>query len=197
MIMRVKIGEYLEKRIERVYQLAGYGRKGDLIRKATREHLDELEAKYITREQSVRDAFSYTIDRGGVGGPEIRLIPNPESPIRFEYVHVGDPPHTTILDTGIAFIPEETPAGRNIPGLKDTLEDIEGIERANVLTAGRITVRITEDTPIPVVEADGGEPLVDRIYDALGELIEETNRRIHEGEETRQDAKRLAVKDYE
>lgn len=195
--MRAKIGEHLEERIQRVYQLAGYGRKGDLIRKATREHLDELEAKYITREQSVRDAFSHTIDRGGVGGPEIRLIPNPESPMRFEYVHVGDPPHTTILDTGITFVPEKKPAGSNIPGLKDTLEDTESIERANVLTAGGITVRIAEDTPIPVVEAEEEEPLVNRIYDALGELIEEANRRIHEGEETRQDAKRLAVKDYE
>lgn len=194
--MRIKIGERLEKRIERVYQLGGHSRKGDLIREATRERVDELEAEYLSREQSVRDAFAYTVDRGGVGGPEVRLTTRTESPVRFEYFYAGDPPHTTILDTGRTFIPEETPEGRDTPGIKDTLEAIEGVEEVRVLRKGAIAVTVAEDTPVPLVGTGSEEPFVDRIYDALGELIEEADRRVREGEETRQEAKQRAVKDY-
>lgn len=195
--MRIKISKQLERRIERVYQLSGHGRKGDLIREATRSRLDELEAEYQNREQSIHDAFTYTIDRGGVGGPEIRLTPNPESPVRFEYVYTGDPPHTTILDTGNTFIPEETPNGGEIPGITDTLEEIEYVERVDVLTQGAITVKVTEDASIPLVESEGKETLVHRVYDALEELIEDANRRVCDGEETREKARRRAVTDYD
>lgn len=194
--MRVKISDQLERRIERVYQLAGYSRKGDLIREATRSRLDELETKYLTHEQSVRDAFSHTIDRGGVGSPEIRLTPTPDAPVRFEYVYVGDPPHTTILDTGQAFIPEETSDRSDIPGIKDTLEAIDGVDRVDVLTEGAISVKVTANTPIPVVETDGADSLVDRIYDPLLELITDANQSVREGELTRAEARRQATKGY-
>lgn len=194
--MRVKIGEQLERRIERVYQLAGYSRKGDLIREATRQHVDELESECLAREQPVRDAFESSIDRGGVGGPEIRLAPESESPIRFEYFYAGTPPHTTILDTGITFVPEVRPTGSDLPGIKDTLEAIEGVERANVLTEGVISVKLEEDTLDPLGGEGVEEPLVDRIYDELGDLVQAANRRVHNGEETREEAKRRATKDY-
>jgi len=194
--MRVKIGDRLEERIERVYQLAGYSRKGDLIREATRQRVDELEAEYLSREQSVREIFGYTVDRGGVGGSKIRFSPKPESPVRFEYFYVGNPPHTTILDTGNTFVPEETPEGSDLPGIGDTLEAIEGVEQAAILTEGVISVKVAEDSLIPLVDSDGTDSLVDRVYDALGALIEEANQRVREGEETRQDAKQRAVKDY-
>lgn len=194
--MRIKISEQLERRIDRVYQLAGYSRKGDLIREATRSRLDELEAKYQPQEPSVRDAFSYTIDRGGVGGPEIRLTPNPEYPVRFEYVYIGDPPHTTILDTGKAFVPEETLDRSGIPGIKDTLEEIDGVKRVDVLTEGAISVKAAENAPFPVVEAEGEDPLVDRVYDALEKLIKEANQRVRDRELTREEARHQATKDY-
>lgn len=194
--MRVKISDHLERRLERVYQLAGYSRKGDLIREATRSRLDELEAKYLTHEQSVRDAVSYTIDRGGVDGPEIRLTSTPDAPVRFEYVYVGDPPHTTILDTGQAFVPEETSDRSDIPGIKNTLEAIDGVDRVDVLTEGAISVKVTANTSIPLEEADGENPLVDRIYDALMELITDANQAVRDGELTRAEARRQATKDY-
>lgn len=192
--MRVQIGQQLENRIERVYKQAGYSRKGDLVRDATRRLVNDLEAEYLTQEQSVRDAFSYTINRGGVGGPVIRFSPRSDSPVRFKYFNKGDPPHTTILDTGNTYIPEEAPDGSDLPGVVDVLEKIDGVKRANVLTKGEISVTVREDNSIPLVDADGS--LVDRIYDTLGELIDEANRRVREGDETRQDAMRRAVKDY-
>lgn len=194
--MRVKISDHLERRLDRVYQLAGYSRKGDLIREATRSRLDELEAKYLTHEQSVRDDVSYMIDRGGVDGPEIRLTSTPDAPVRFEYVYVGDPPHTTILDTGQAFVPEETSDRSDIPGIKDTLEAIDGVDRVDVLTEGAISVKVTANTSIPLEEADGGNPLVDRIYDALMGLITDANQAVRDGELTRAEARRQATKDY-
>lgn len=193
--MRVQIGQQLEGRIEKVYKQAGYSRKGDVVREATRKLVNELEAEYLTQEQSVRDAFSYSINRGGVGGPVIRLSPKQDSPIRFEYFSKGDPPHTTILDTGNTYIPEEAPAGSSLHGIVDALEQIEGVERVGVLTKGVISVTVSENNSVPLVEAEGNA-LVDRIYDSLGELIDEANRRVREGKETRQDAKRRAVKDY-
>ncbi|MFB6187167.1 MAG: hypothetical protein ABEI86_09920 [Halobacteriaceae archaeon] len=193
--MRIQIGQQLEDRIERVYKQAGYSRKGDLVREATRKLVNELEAEYLTQEQSVRDAFTYTINRGGVGGPVIRLSPKTDSPIRFKYFSKGNPPHTTILDTGNTYIPEKAPEGSDLPGIVDTLEDIEGVDRVGVLTKGEISVTVKEDNSIPLVDADG-DTLVDHIYDKLGELIDEANRRVREGEETRQDAMRRAVKDY-
>lgn len=194
--MRVKIGEQLERRIERVYQLSGHSRKGDLIREATRKRVDELESEYLGREQPVREAFDISIDRGGVGGAEVRLTPTSESPIRFEYFYAGSPPHTTILDTGITFVPEETPTGSPVPGIKDTLEAIEGVQRANVLTEGAISVKLTEATLNPPDGDPEEDPLVDRIFDALDELVQGANRRIRTGEETRQEAKRRATKDF-
>lgn len=191
--MRTKIGPQLEERIEKIYRQAGYNRKGDLVREATRQLVNELEAEHLTQEKSVRDAFSYTINRGGVGGPVIRLSPDP--PIRFEYFSKGDPPHTTILDTGNTYIPEEAPEGSDLPGVVDVLEEIDGIAKAGVLTKGEISVTVDENNSTPITDADG-ESLVDQIYDELGTVIDEANRRVREGEETRQDAKRRAVKDY-
>lgn len=193
--MRVEIGEQTERRIERIYRQAGYSRKGDLVREATRTLVNELEAEYLTHEQSIHDVFTYTINRGGVGGPVIRLRPTNESPVRFKYFSKGNPPHTTILDTGNTFIPEEAPEGSDLPGVVDALEEIEGVDRVGVLTKGEISVTVEEDNAIPL----GGEEsntVVDRIYERLGDLIDEANRRVREGEETRQDAHRRAVKDY-
>lgn len=209
--MRVKIGERLERRIERVYQLSGYSRKGDLVREATRQRVDELEAEYLSREQPVRDAFDCDVDRGGVGGPEVRLTPTEESALRFEYVYAGSPPHTTILDTGITFIPEETPGetsanspeepddARDVPGIRDTLEAIEGVEGADVLTEGAIAVKLAPDTPTPQGNAPDREedPVVDRIYAALEDLVESANRRVRSGEETREEARQRAVSGYD
>lgn len=192
--MRVQIGQQLQDRIERIYKQAGYSRKGDLVREATRKLINDLEAKYLTQEQSVRDAFEYTVNRGGVGGPVIRLSPKTNSPIRFKYFSKGNPPHTTILDTGNTYIPEKAPDGSDLPGIVDVL-DIEGVDRVGVLTKGEISVTVQDDNSIPLVDADG-ETLVDRIYDKLGELIDEANQRVCEGEETRQDAMRRAVKDF-
>lgn len=209
--MRVKIGERLERRIERVYQLSGYSRKGDLVREATRQRVDELEAQYLSREQPVRDAFDCDVDRGGVGGPEVRLTPTEESALRFEYVYAGSPPHTTILDTGITFIPEETPGetsanspeepvdARDVPGIRDTLEAIDGVERADVLTEGAIVVKLAPDASSPRENAPDreGDPVLDRIYAALDDLVESANRRVRNGEETREEARQRAVSGYD
>lgn len=195
--MRVKIGERLEGRIERVYQLAGYSRKGDLIREATRQRVDELEEEYLAREQPVREAFSCSIDRGGVGGSQIRLEPKPDSALRFEYFYSGAPPHTTILDTGTTFIPEESPGGSDVPGIKDTLEAIDGVERADVLTEGAIAIKLGAETLDPGAGTEAEDPFVDRIYEALEDLIENANRRVRREDETREDARRRAVRDYD
>jgi len=195
--MRIQIGEQLDERIERVYRQAGYSRKGDLVREATRRLVNDLEADYLTQEQHIRDAFSYTINRGGVRGPVIRFTPKSDSPIRFEYFSKGNPPHTTILDTGNTYLPERAPDGSDLPGIVDALEEVEGIAGVGVLTKGEISVTVAEDNAIPLVEPDrDGEGIVDRVYDILDDLIREANCRVRTGEETRQDAKRRAVKDY-
>lgn len=194
--MRVKIGDRLERRIERVYQLDGYSRKGDLIREATRDLVEELEDAYLTGEAPIQEAFDHSIDRGGVGGARIRLTPASESPVRFEYIYDGNPPHTTILDTGLTFIPERTPEGGDAPGIRDTLESLDIVERADVLTEGVITVTLSQDAVAPFAASNGEASIVDRVYDALAELIEGANRRVREGEDTRQAARRRAIKDY-
>lgn len=192
--MRVKIGNQLENRISRVYKPAGYSRKGDLVREATRQLVTELEAEYLAQDQSAHDAFSCTIHRGGVGGPVIRL--QPTSSLRFKYFSKGNPPHTTILDTGLTYIPEKSPSGSDYPGVRDTLESLEGVEKANVLTKGEISVTVEEDSAVPVDNSEEETTIVDQIYDELDRLIAEANRRVHDGEETRDDALRRAVKDY-
>lgn len=195
-MMRVKIGDALEERITRVYQQAGYSRPGDLVREATTELVTDLEAEHPTQDQSVRDGFTYTINRGGVGGPVIRLQPKTESLFRFKYFSKGDPPHTTIFDTGTTYIPEHSPTGSDVPGVEDTLEQIDGVEKVNVLTKGEISVTVKADNSLPVVDDEAENTLVDQLYDSLEQLIEEGNRRVRDGDETRQDALRRAVTDY-
>lgn len=194
--MRVKIGDRLERRIERVYQLDGYSRKGDLIREATRNLVEDLEDAYLNGEAPIREAFAESIDRGGVGGARIRLTPEAESPVRFEYIYEGNPPHTTILDTGLTFVPERTPEGSEVPGIRDTLESLDGVERADVLTEGVISVTLSADAVTPLDGSGGTAPVVDRVYDALADLVRTANRLVREGEDTRQAARRRAIKDY-
>jgi len=64
-----------------------------------------------------------------------------------------------------------------------------------IIRFGEISVTVEEDNSTLLVDADG-DTLVDRIYDELGKLIDEANRRVREGEEAREDAWRRAIKDY-
>ncbi len=195
-MMRVKIGDTLEERIQKVYQQAGYSRPGDLVREATRELVTDFEADHLTQEQSVRDGFTCTVNRGGVGGPVIRLQPKTESPFRFKYFSKGDPPHTTIFDTGTTYIPEHSPTGSDVPGLEDALEQIDGVEQVTVLTKGELSVTVKADRSLPVDDSDVEDTLVDQLYAELERVIDEADQRVRTGDETRQDAHRRAVTDY-
>lgn len=186
--VRPELPQQLEDRIETIYRQAGYQSKGDLVRDAVRKHVNELEAEHHVQEVAVRDAFDYSIHRTRVSGPEIRFTPKREAPVRFKYVDKGNPPHTTLLDTGTTYVAEDD--------IVDALENIEGVERAGVLTKGEIKVTVAEDNPVPLAESDTQKPLVDRVYDTLDPIIREANQRVLDGEETRRDAFERAVKPY-
>lgn len=114
-----------------------------------------------------------------------------ESPVRLQYYSNGEPPHTTILDTGHSF------------GAQDEVEDalirIEGVASARILPDGVIKVNVSEANQLPLTDADGSlvdGTLVDEIYDVLGELVESANRSVLEGEETRSEARERAIREY-
>jgi len=186
--MRPEIPDQLENRIETVYRQAGYRSKGDLVRDAVRKHVNDLEAEHHINEVAVRDAFDDTIYRTSVSGPEIRFTSKSNTSFRFKYVDKGNPPHTTLLDTGTTYVAEDN--------IVDALENLEGVARTRVLTKGEIKVTVAEDNPVPLAESDTQKPLVDRVYDTLDPLIKEANQRVLNGEETRQEAFEQAVKPY-
>lgn len=53
---------------------------------------------------------------------------------------------------------------------------------------------VSETNRLPITSAS--HSLVDEIYDALGELVESANRSVLEGEETRDEARERAIRDY-
>ena len=186
--MRPEIPQQLADRIEKVYRQAGYQNKGDLVRDAVRQYVNDLEAEHHVQEVAVDDAFDYAIHRTGVGGPEIRLTAKSNSPVRFKYVSKGDPPHTTLLDTGSTYIAEDD--------VVDAIEDVQGVGRAGVLTDGVIKITVAENNPVPLTDSDDGQPLVSQVFETLETLITDANQRVLDGEETRQEAFQRAVRAY-
>ncbi|WP_225917876.1 hypothetical protein [Halobaculum rubrum] len=183
--MRPKIPDTLAQRIEEVYRHGNHESGAELVRHAARKRVNELEAEYHAQEKEVRDVFDYEIRRSMGGGVQIRLTPRTNSPVRFKYFSKGDPPHTTILDTGTSYIGEDT--------LKSALQ-MEGVKNVNILTEGTIRVDVSEENQVPL--SGDEDTFVDRIYDAMGDLIQERNRRVVEGEESKDEAYKRAIRDY-
>lgn len=182
MSWRPEIPEGLERRIEDVYEQAGYKTKSELVRDAARQHVNDLEAKHHVTKQLKRDLFQYRIVEHEHKGPEIRLAPQQGSQLRFKYFDKGDPPHTTILDTGNTWVGQDD--------IEEAVQEVQGVDRCGVLTKGAISVDVAEYNDVPI------EELVDDVYDALYELIEEADRRVAEGEQTREKALEDAVAPY-
>lgn len=194
--MRPEIPPSTSERIERIYREAGFDDPGDLVRRATVKYLNELEADHRVEERLVRDTFDYVVRRSSVAPTRIRLAPTKESPVRLQYCAEGEPPHTTILDTGHSFVAQDE--------VEDALTQIEGVASARILADGVIRVSVSETNRLPLTGADDSpeddsssdETLVDEIYDVLGELVESANRSVLEGEETRSEARERAIRDY-
>jgi hypothetical protein len=174
------------ERIERIYREAGFDDPDDLVRHATVKYLNELEADHRVEERLVRDTFDFVVRRSRVGPTQIRLAPAKASPVRLQYYAEGEPPHTTVLDTGRSFVARDE--------VEDALTRIDGVASARILAEGVIKVNVSETNRLPLTGAD--HSLVDEIYDALGELVESANRSVLEGEETRVEARERAVQDH-
>ena len=199
--MRPEIPPSTSKRIQRIYREAGFDDPGDLVRRATVKYLNELEADHAVEERLVRDTFDCVVRRSSVGPTQIRLAPTKKSPVRLQHYAEGEPPHTTILDTGHSFVAQDE--------VEDALTRTEGVASARILPDGVVNVNVSETNRLPLVGADcspedtsrtdassANETLVDEIYDALGELVESANRSVLEGEETRSEARERAIREY-
>ncbi|QZY01225.1 hypothetical protein K6T25_15445 (plasmid) [Halobaculum rubrum] len=71
---------------------------------------------------------------------------------------------------------------------------MEGVKNVNILTEGTIRVDVSEENQVPL--SGDEDTFVDRIYDAMGDLIQERNRRVVEGEESKDEAYKRAIRDY-
>lgn len=126
-----------------------------------------------------RDGFRIEIDEDR---SRITLEPSTESKLEFEYFAKGDPPHTAILDTGVAWIGQDS--------IVETIEGVQEVGKCYLgLTTGEIVVEYT----------DGGEQseiIVEKILYALSDLINSHEQLVIESERTRRETREDAIAPY-
>ncbi|WP_435066085.1 hypothetical protein [Halobaculum sp. EA56] len=112
----------------------------------------------------------------------ITFKPTEASKLEFEHFAKGDPPQTAILDTGIAWIGQDT--------LEEEIEDIQDVETCYIaVTTGTIVVEY----------ADGGEQpeiIAEKILYVLTNLIDSHEQLVLEGKKTRSKTKEDAIAPY-
>ena len=182
--MRPEIEGSLEERIKRVYKEAGYGTASELVRDAVRNHLNRIEAQQYTEEPAERPFFKYQIFLSENHPTEIRLFPKEES-LKFEPFEEGDPPHTVVFDTGISYV------GAN--QIEDEIEKISSVDHVQIsISTGQIQLYEDQDGS----RDPDQERLVNHIYETLSQLFAEFDRRIEDGELTRQESYQRAISPY-
>lgn len=182
--MRPEIEGALEERVKRAYKEAGYGTASELVRDAVRNHLNRIEAQQYTEERVDRPFFKYRIFPSEDHPTELRLFPK-EGSLQYEPFEEGEPPHTVVFDTGISYIGAHE--------IEDEIEQISGVEHVEISTStGQIRVYEDQDAP----HDSDMEKLVNQIYETLSKLFAEFDRRIEEGELTRQESYQRSISSY-
>jgi hypothetical protein len=112
----------------------------------------------------------------------ISLEPEEQSSLEFEYFAKGDPPHTTILDTGVAWI------GRN--PIEEAIEVVPEVENCSIgLTTGSIGVEYTDSGEQP-------EIIVEKLLYELRNLVDSHEELVLKSEKTRRKTREDAIAPY-
>lgn len=137
------------------------------------------EESLTQRHTKHRDGFKIEIDEDR---SRITLEVSTESSLEFEYFAKGDPPHTAILDTGVAWI------GRD--PIEETIEDVQEVGKCYLgLTTGEIVVEYTDSGEQP-------EIIVEKILYVLTDLINSHEQLVIESEKTRRETREDAIAPY-
>ncbi len=127
----------------------------------------------------LRDGFRIEIDEER---SQITLEPSKDSRPEFEYFSKGDPPHTTILDTGVVWIGQDP--------IEETIENIPEVRKCYLkLTTGEIVVEYTDS-------GEESEIIVEKILHVLTDLIDSHEQLVMESKRTRRETREDAIAPY-